>query len=84
MARLGDVPQHHSELTDPELDRIAAILRELGASSSFSAGDALTAVLSAGIVNTHAEIGSTLDDLEDAGVLRQVQKNPPRWETIRG
>ncbi len=74
--------EHHSELTDPQLDKVAAVLRALGDKGPFSAGDALNAVLAAGLVNTHAEIGSTLDDLEDAGVLHQVQKNPPRWETV--
>lgn len=71
---------HHSELTDGQLKRLGDILRQLGTGKSFNAGQALAAALGAGVINDHSDIGSSLDDLEDAGILRQVQKNPPRWE----
>jgi ADP-ribose pyrophosphatase YjhB (NUDIX family) len=72
--------RHHSELSDPQLARLADVLRALGTIHPFSASEALSAALGAGMVNTTADIGSAIDDLEDAGVLRQVQRNPPRWE----
>ena len=72
--------RHHSELSDPQLSRLAQVLRELGTGKTFTAAEALRAALDAGVVNTMADIGSAIDDLEDAGVLRQVQKSPPRWE----
>jgi hypothetical protein len=71
---------HHSELSDPQLTRLAEVLRELSAAGPFSAQEALTAALGAGVVNDRSDIASSIDDLEDAGVLRQVQQNPPRWE----
>jgi ADP-ribose pyrophosphatase YjhB (NUDIX family) len=74
------LPRHHSELSDPQLSRLADVLRTLGTGQSFTAAEALRAALDAGVVNTMADIGSAIDDLEDAGVLRQVQKSPPRWE----
>jgi ADP-ribose pyrophosphatase YjhB (NUDIX family) len=74
--------RHHSELSDPELARLADVLRALGTIHPFSASEALSAALGAGVVNTTADIGTAIDDLEDAGVLRQVQRNPPRWEAI--
>jgi hypothetical protein len=55
-------------------------LRALGTIHPFSASEALSAALVAGVVNTMADIGTAICDLEDAGVLRQVQRNPPRWE----
>ncbi|MGH9114767.1 MAG: hypothetical protein ACRDWW_02960, partial [Acidimicrobiales bacterium] len=58
--------RHHSELSDPELAKLSGVLRKLGETRPFSAAEALSAVLAAGVVNT-------------AGVLRQVQKSPPRW-----
>jgi ADP-ribose pyrophosphatase YjhB (NUDIX family) len=74
--------RHHSELSDPELARLADVLRALGAIHPFSASEALSAALGAGVVNTSGDIGTAIDDLEDAGVLRQVQQDPPRWEAI--
>jgi 8-oxo-dGTP diphosphatase len=74
--------RHHSELSDPELARLADVLRPLGAIHPFSASEALSAALGAGVVNTRADIDTAIDDLEDAGVLRQVQRNPPRWEAV--
>jgi len=76
------VSRHHSELSDPELVRLSEVLRQLGATKAFSASEALSAALSANVVNTTADIDSAIDDLEEAGVLRLVQKNPPRWEAI--
>lgn len=70
---------HHSELTDPQLDRLVAALTDLGPGRAFSATEALTAALSAGIENHLADIDSALSDLEDAGIIDEVQKNPPRW-----
>lgn len=67
---------HHSELTDPQLGRILEALPD----GPFTPGQALAAVLGAGVVNTRADISSAIDDLEDAGLLRQVANNPPRWE----
>jgi ADP-ribose pyrophosphatase YjhB (NUDIX family) len=74
--------RHHSELSDPQLAHLADVLRALGAIQPFSASEALSAALGAGVVNTTADIGTAIDDLEDAGVLRQVQRHPPRWEAI--
>ena len=54
----------------------------LGRHPPFSASDALSAALGAGVMKATADIGTAIDDLEDAGVLRQVQKDPPRWEVI--
>ena len=83
MARVGrSASHHHSELSDPELARLADVLRALGRVHPFSASEGLSAVLGAGVVNTTAHIGTAIDDLEDAGVLRQVQRNPPRWEAM--
>jgi ADP-ribose pyrophosphatase YjhB (NUDIX family) len=76
--------RHHSELSDPELARLADVLRALGTTHPFSASEALSAALGAGVVNSTADIGSAIDDLEDAGVLRQIQRNPPRWEAVEG
>ena len=76
------VSRHHSELTDPELARLADVLRALGRVHPFGASEALSAILSAGVANTFADIGTAIDDLEDAGVLRQIQRNPPRWEAV--
>jgi hypothetical protein len=73
---------HHSELTDPQLARLGEVLANLGSGRSFTATEALTAALQAGIVNNLADIDSALSDLEDAGVIREVQKNPPRWQVI--
>jgi len=80
--RVPVVSRHHSELSDPELARLADVLRALGTIHPFSASEALSAALGAGVVNTTADIGTAIDDLEDAGVLRQVQRNPPHWEAI--
>lgn len=74
------LPRHHSELSDPQLARLAEVLRQLGTGKTFTAAEALKAALDARVVNTMGDIGSAIDDLEDAGVLRQVQKSPPRWE----
>jgi ADP-ribose pyrophosphatase YjhB (NUDIX family) len=74
--------RHHSELSDPQLARLSDVLRALGRTHPFSASEALSAALGAGVVNTTADIGSAIDDLEDAGVLRQVQRQPPRWEAV--
>jgi ADP-ribose pyrophosphatase YjhB (NUDIX family) len=74
--------RHHSELSDPQLARLADVLRGLGTTHPFSASEALSAALGAGVVNTTADIGTAIDDLEDAGVLRQIQRNPPRWEAV--
>jgi ADP-ribose pyrophosphatase YjhB (NUDIX family) len=74
--------RHHSELSDPELARLADVLGALGATHPFSGSEALSAALGAGIVNTRADIGTAIDDLEDAGVLRQVQRDPPRWAAV--
>ncbi|MDQ2754402.1 MAG: hypothetical protein M3R71_02510 [Actinomycetota bacterium] len=72
----------HSELSDPQLLRLLEVLRPLGATQPFSASEALEAALGAGIVNNSADIGTAIDDLEDAGMLRQVQRRPPRWEPV--
>lgn len=74
--------RHHSELPDPQLAKLAGVLRKLGETKPFSAAEALSAVLAAGVVNTSGDIGSAIDDLEDAGVLQQVQKSPPRWAAV--
>jgi len=73
---------HHSELTDPQLTRLGEVLVGLGQGRMFSATEALTAALDAGIENHLADIDSALGDLEDAGVIREVQKNPPRWQVV--
>lgn len=78
----SELSRHHSELSDPQLARLSAVLRQLGTTKSFSANEALSAALAAAVVNNMADIGSAIDDLEDAGVLRQVQKSPPRWEAV--
>jgi heme-degrading monooxygenase HmoA len=74
----GDHPMahHHSELTDPQLARLLDVLP----SGPFTPNQALAAALSAGVVNNSADISSAIDDLEDAGLLNQVSKSPPRWE----
>jgi uncharacterized protein len=74
--------RRHSELSDPQLARLSEVLRQLGATKAFSGSEALSAAVSAGVVNTIADIGTAIEDLEDAGVLREVTKNPPRWEAI--
>jgi len=74
--------RHHSDLSDPQLLRLSEVLCRLGATVAFSASEALSAALAAGVVNTTADIGSSIDDLEDAGLLQQVQKNPPRWKAV--
>ena len=74
--------RHHSELSDPQLARLADVLRALGTTHPFSASEALSVALGAGVVNTTADIGTAIDDLEDAGVVRQIQRNPPRWEAV--
>ncbi|MGH8919221.1 MAG: hypothetical protein ACRD0H_12995 [Actinomycetes bacterium] len=74
---------HHSDLTEGQLSRLGAVLRQLNGGQPFSAGQALTAALGAGVINDSSDIGGSLDDLEDAGVVRQVQKNPPRWEAAK-
>ena len=73
---------HHSELTDPQLTRLAEVLAQLGPDRQFSATEALTAALRAGIANPLADIDSSLSDLEDAGVIRLAQKSPPRWQIV--
>jgi hypothetical protein len=73
---------HHSELTDPQLAQLAKALADLGPGRSFSATEALTTALGAGIENHLADIDSALDDLEDAGVIREVQQRPPRWQVV--
>ena len=70
---------HHSELTDPQLDRLVTVLTGLGPGHAFGATEALTAALTAGIENHLADIDSALSDLEDAGLIEEVQKDPPRW-----
>jgi hypothetical protein len=78
--RIG-TPFHHSELTDPQLERLREALSALGG-RPFSATEALSAALAARIENHLADIDSALSDLEDAGVIREVQKNPPRWQMV--
>jgi hypothetical protein len=73
---------HHSELTDAQLSRLRDVLAGLGADRAFSATEALSAALRAGIENHLADIDSALSDLEDAGMIREVQKNPPRWQVV--
>jgi CRP/FNR family cyclic AMP-dependent transcriptional regulator len=75
-------PHHHSELSDPQLTELTEVLRGLGTTKPFSANEALSAALAARVVNNRGDIGSAIDDLEDAGVLRQVQSNPPRWAVV--
>ncbi|HET9689621.1 MAG TPA: hypothetical protein VFP61_00605 [Acidimicrobiales bacterium] len=70
----------HSELTDDQQRRLGEVLAALV--QPFSAEEAMQAAIEAGVVNDRAEIDSSLDDLEDAGVVRQVQQNPPRWEAV--
>ena len=84
MGWISSFLMHHSELTDPQLARLGEVVANLGNRSSFSATDALTAALQAGIQNPLADIDSSLSDLEDAGVIREIQKNPPRWQFIEG
>ncbi len=57
------------------------IFFEMSTPRPFSANQALAAVLAAGVVNNSADISSALDDLEDAGHLRQVGRN--RWEVVK-
>ncbi len=78
-AKVGSPPTRHSELSDAQLDQLGEVLRELGKAKPFSGSEALVAALDAGVVNGAADIGSAIDDLEDAGVLREVTRNPPRW-----
>ena len=70
----------HSELTDDQKKRLADVLCDLA--QPFSAEDALRAAIEHGVVNDRAEIDSSLDDLEDAGLIRQASKNPPKWEAV--
>ncbi len=72
--------RHHSELSESELAHLADVLRQLGSTRAFSGSEALSAAVTAGVVNAMADIGSAIEDLEDAGVLREVTKNPPRWK----
>jgi hypothetical protein len=72
----------HSELTDSQLARLAEALAGLGANREFSATQALAAALEARIENPLADIDSALGDLEDAGVIREVQTDPPRWRVV--
>jgi hypothetical protein len=74
---------HHSELTAPQLVRLGEALAGLGPDRQFSATEALSAALSAGIENHLADIDSAISDLEDAGMIREVQKNPPRWQVVK-
>lgn len=74
---------HHSELTDQQLARLGEILAGLGPGRMFSATEALSAALEAGIENHLGDIDSALGDLEDAGVIREVQKRPPRWQVVQ-
>lgn len=74
--------RHRSELTDPQLASLTEALKQLGPDRIFSATEALTAALRAGIANPLADIDSALSDLEDADVVRQTQKNPPRWQVV--
>lgn len=69
---------HRSQLTDPQLARLLDVLPP----GSFTSREALSAVMAAGVVNSSADISSAIDDLEDAGLLRQVSKSPPRWERV--
>ena len=73
---------HHSELTELQMARLIEALSGLGQGHSFSGTEALTAALSAGIENHLADIDSALSDLEDAGLVQEVQKNPPRWRVV--
>ena len=73
---------HHSEMTDPQLERLVKALEGRGEGHAFSATEALTAALSAGIENHLADIDSALSDLEDAGLIQEVQKDPPRWQLV--
>ena len=73
---------HHSELTEPQMARLIEALSGLGQGHYFSATEALTAALSAGIENHLADIDSALSDLEDAGLIQEVQKDPPRWRVV--
>ncbi len=78
----GSRPVHHSDLTDRQLTRLGEILASLGPGRLFSATEALAAALAAGIENRLADIDSALSDLEDAGVIREVQQRPPRWQVV--
>lgn len=73
---------HHSEMTDPQLAQLVKALADLGPGRSFSATEALTAALSARIENHLADIDSALSDLEDEGIIREVQQDPPRWQVV--
>lgn len=73
---------HHSEMTDPQLAQLVKALADLGPGHLFSATEALTAALEARIENHLADIDSALSDLEDAGIIREVQKDPPRWQLV--
>ncbi|HVA73349.1 MAG TPA: hypothetical protein VNF71_02130 [Acidimicrobiales bacterium] len=72
----------HSELTEPQRARLMEVLSGLSPGHLFSATEALTAALSAGIENHLADIDSALSDLEDDGLIQEVQKNPPRWRVV--
>ena len=72
----------HSELTDPQLSQLAKGLTDLGSGRSFSGTEALTAALGAGIENHLAAIDPALEDSEDAGLICEVQKRPPRWQVV--
>jgi heme-degrading monooxygenase HmoA len=77
VGRLANVQHHqHSELTDPQLTRLLEVLP----ATSFSANEALAAALAAGVVHSSGDISSAIDDLEDAGHLRQVGSN--RWVVV--
>ncbi len=80
-ARAASV-RHRSELSDAQLDRLGEVLRDLGATRAFSGTEALCAAIDAGVVSGIADIGSAIEDLEQAGVLREVTKNPPRWAPV--
>ena len=82
-AEIASGAVHHSELSDPQLAKLAEVLAGLGPGRDFSATEALTAALQAGIENHLADIDSALGDLEDAGVIREVTKNSPRWRVVQ-
>lgn len=73
---------HHSELTEPQMARLMEALSKLGHGHPFSATEALTAALQGGVENHLADIDSALSDLEDSGLILEVQKNPPRWRVV--
>jgi hypothetical protein len=70
---------HHSELTNRQLEQLLAVLSGMGPGRAFSATEALTAAVSAGVENHLADIDSALSDLEDLGMIQETQKDPPRW-----